>query len=128
MRTTFELCATACLPPEGPRETHASERLWKVPPPWEPASKSARSHRGLEAVGFHTSHNPDGGFTYEPLTRGWVLFSRSGWALFTLSKRDDCIEDDTRERCAVSLAVARIFYRTGVFDSCQRYRYYGAIQ
>ena len=36
---------------------------------------------------------------------------------------DDCIEDDTRERCAVSLAVARIFYRTGVFDSCQRYRY-----
>ena len=53
--------------------------LWKVPPPWKPAAKPARSHSGLEAFGSHTSRSLDGGITYKPLTRGWVLF--------TLSKR-----------------------------------------
>ena len=32
--------------------------------------------RGLEAFGSHTSRNPDGGFTYKPLTRGAGLFLR----------------------------------------------------
>ena len=58
-----------------------------MPPPWKPAAKPARSHRGLEAFGSHTSHSLDGGITYKPLTRGWVPFTRSGWVLFTLSKR-----------------------------------------
>ena len=53
-----------------PREPRGRDGLWKVPPPWKPAAKPARSHRSLEAFGFHTSHNPDGGFTYEPLTQG----------------------------------------------------------
>ena len=61
--------------------------LWKVPPPWKPAAKPARSHSGLEAFGSHTSRSLDGGITYKPLTRGWVPFTRSGWVLFTLSKR-----------------------------------------
>ncbi len=58
-----------------------------MPPPWEPAAKPARSHGGLEAFGSHTSHSLDGGIAYKPLTRGWVPFTRSGWVLFTLSKR-----------------------------------------
>ena len=66
-------------PLKAPRETHASERLWKVSPPWKPAAKPACYHRGLEAFGFHTPHSLDGGIAYKPLTRGWVPF--------TLSKR-----------------------------------------
>ena len=30
---------------------------------------------------------PDGGFIYEPLSKGRLLFSRSGSAIVTLSKR-----------------------------------------
>ena len=29
---------------------------------------------------------------------------------------DDCIEDDTRDRCSVYLAVDRIFFGTGIFN------------
>ena len=58
-----------------------------MPPPWKPAAKPARSHSGVEAFGSHTSRSLDGGITYKPLTRGWVPFTRSGWVLFTLSKR-----------------------------------------
>ncbi len=74
-------------PPEDPRENRGRGGLWKVPPPWEPAAKPARSHGGLEAFGSHTPHSLDGGIAYKPLTRGWVPFTRSGWVLFTLSKR-----------------------------------------
>ena len=63
---------------------------------WKPASQSARSHRGSEAVGFHTSHNPDGGFTYEPLTRGWVLLlDRGGFFLRCQSERKKAPSNDT---------------------------------
>ena len=44
-------------------------------------------HYPLEAFGSHTFHRHDGGITYKPSTRGWVPFTRSGWAHFTLSKR-----------------------------------------
>ncbi len=73
-------------PPKVPRETHASERLWKVSPPWKPAAKPARYHRGLEAFGFHTSRNPDGGFTYKPLTRGVGPFYSIGVGSFYVVK------------------------------------------
>ncbi len=59
-------------------------RLWKVPPPWKPAAKPARSHSGLEAFGSHTSHGLDGGITYKPLTRGWVPFTRSGGPFYVV--------------------------------------------
>ena len=74
-------------PPEDPRENRGRGGLWKVPSPWEPTAKPARSHGGLEAFGSHTPHSLDGGIAYKPLTRGWVPFTRSGWVLFTLSKR-----------------------------------------
>ena len=73
-------------PPKTPRETHASERLWKVSPPWKPAAKPAPYHRGLEAFGFHTSRNPDGGFTYKPLTRGVGPFYSIGVGSFYVVK------------------------------------------
>ena len=69
-------------PPKAPRETHASEGLWKVSPPWKPTAKPVRFHRGLEAFGFHTSRNPDGGFTYKPLTRGVGPFYSIGVGSF----------------------------------------------
>ena len=77
-----------------------------MPPPWEPAAKPARSHGGLEAFGSHTPHSLDGGIAYKPLTRGWVPFTRSGWVLFTLSKRyatinkSNVIEPEEREGIA----------------------------
>ena len=102
-------------PPKAPRETHASERLWKVSPPWKPAAKPARYHRGLEAFGFHTSRNPDGGFTYKPLTRGVGSFyvvkassrpklqhNRSYWS------RDwflDCVPKEKRSRDKEQISV-----------------------
>ena len=58
-----------------------------MPPLWKPATNPAGSHSGLEASGSHSFHSPAGGITYRPLTWGWVPFTRSRWALFTLSKR-----------------------------------------
>ena len=55
-------------------------------PPWKPAAKPARYHRGLEAEGFHTSRNPDGGFTYKPLTRGVGPFYSIGVGSFYVVK------------------------------------------
>ena len=43
-------------------------------------------HRGLEAFGFHTSRNPDGGFTYKPLTRGVGPFYSIGVGSFYVVK------------------------------------------
>ena len=59
----------------------------KCRPHGNPLQSQRRSHSGLEAFGSHTSRSLDGGITYKPLTRGWVPFTRSGWVLFTLSKR-----------------------------------------
>ena len=73
-------------PPEDPREKRGRDGLWKVPPPWEPAAKPARSHRGLEAFGFHTFHSPDGGLTYKPLTQGVGPFYSIGVGSFYVVK------------------------------------------
>ena len=74
------------MPPEDPREKRGRDGLWKVPPPWEPAAKPARSHRGLEAFGFHTFHSPDGGLTYKPLTQGVGPFYSIGVGSFYVVK------------------------------------------
>ena len=55
-------------------------------PPWKPTAKPVRFHRGLEAFGFHTSRNPDGGFTYKPLTRGVGPFYSIGVGSFYVVK------------------------------------------
>ena len=91
------------MPPEDPREKRGRDGLWKVPPPWEPAAKPARSHRGLEAFGFHTFHSPDGGLTYKPLTQGVGPFYSIGVGSFYVVKATQEFAKD-EERLGVCAA------------------------
>ena len=70
MKTAGAAGCGKCRPHGNPLQSQRAPTVaWKPSAPTLPTASTAES-------------------LYKPLTRGWVPFTRSGWVLFTLSKRD----------------------------------------